>query len=127
MKNILVTYEAASRQAINLQKSELFCCRNTLNDLKNPIATTLVVRQVLRTDKYLGLPSMVGRSKHATFKFITDRIWSKISSWSSRCLSQAGHEIIIKSVLQFIPSYVMSVFLLSGSLINEIEKMLNSF
>jgi hypothetical protein len=51
----------------------------------------------------------------------------KISSWSSRCLSQAGREVLIKSVLQSIPSYVMSVFLLPGSLINDIEKMLNSF
>ena len=127
MKNILATYEAASGQAINLQKSELFCSRNTPDNLKNLIATTLGVRQVLGTGKYLGLPSMIERSKHETFKFIKDRIWSKINSWSSRCLSQAGREILIKSVLQSIPSYVMSVFLLPRSLIDEIEKMLNSF
>jgi len=52
----------------------------------------------------------------------------KINSWSSRCFSQAGREVLIKSFLQSIPSYLMSVFLLpSGSLINEIKKMLNSF
>jgi len=127
MKNILATYEEALGQAINLQKSELFCSRNTPDELKNLIATTLGVRQVLGTGKYLGLPSMIGRSKHATFKFIKDRILNKINSWSSRCLSQAEREVLIKSVLQSIPSYVMSVSLLPRSLINEIEKMLNSF
>ena len=127
MKNVLTTYEEALGQAINLQKSELFCNRNTPDVLKNLIATTLSVRQVLGTGKYLGLPSMIGRSKHATFKFIKDRIWNEINSWSSRCLSQAGREVLIKSVLQSIPSYVMSIFLFPGSLINEIEKMLNSF
>jgi len=70
---------------------------------------------------------MIGRSKHSTFKFIKDRIWNKINSWSSRCFSQAGREVLFKFVLQSMPSYVMSVFLLSGPLINEIKKMLNSF
>jgi len=65
---------------------------------------------------------MVGRSKTSTFKYIKDRIWNKINSWSSRCLSQAGREILIKSVLQSIPSYLMSMFLLPNSLIKDIEK-----
>lgn len=127
MKNILTTYEAASGQAINLQKSEMYCSRNTHTDCKERIAQVLGVRQVIGTGKYLGLPSMVGRSKKATFKFVKDRIWNRINSWSSRCLSQAGREILIKSVLQSIPSYVMSVFLLPGTFISEIEKMLNTF
>jgi len=80
MKNILATYEEALGQTVNLQKSELFCSRNTPDDLKNLIATTLGVRQVLGTSKYLGLPTMIGRSKHATFKFIKDCIWNKINS-----------------------------------------------
>ena len=40
----MATYEVTSEQAINLQKSELFCSRNTPEDLKNLIATTLGVR-----------------------------------------------------------------------------------
>jgi hypothetical protein len=34
---------------------------------------------------------------------------------------------MIKSVLQAIPSYVMSIFLLPASIINAIETMMNSF
>jgi hypothetical protein len=34
---------------------------------------------------------------------------------------------MIKSVLQTIPTYVMSIFLLPSTLIDDIEKMLNSF
>jgi hypothetical protein len=127
MKGILATYEAASGQAINLQKSEIFCSRNTPTDVKTEIANIMGVRQVLGTGKYLGVPSMVGRSKTSTFKFIKDRIWKKINSWSSRCLSQAGREILIKSVLQSIPSYLMSTFLLPNTLIKDIEKMPNAF
>jgi len=37
-------------------------------------------------------------------------------------LSKAGREVMIKFVLQDIPSYVMSIFLLPKTLIDEIEK-----
>jgi hypothetical protein len=74
LKNILTIYEEASGQSINLQKSEIFYSRNMLDLVKNSIANILGVQQVLGTGKYLGLLSMVGRSRIATFKFIKDRI-----------------------------------------------------
>jgi hypothetical protein len=82
---------------------------------------------VLGTGKYLGLPSMVGRNRKETFCFIKDRILKKINSWSSRCLSQAGREIMIKLVLESISSYFMSINFITSSLCDEIEKRMNSF
>jgi hypothetical protein len=127
MKNILTTYEAASGQTINFQKSEIFCSRNVTQSDRDSIATTLDVQAALGTGKYLGLPSMIGRSKKAIFSFIKDRIWKKINSWSSKCLSKAGREVLIKSVLQSIPTYFMSIFQIPSSLCDEIEKMMNFF
>lgn len=76
---------------------------------------------------YFGLPSMIGRSKKATFSFIEDRIWKKINSWRGRSLSKEGNEVMIKLVLQDIPSYIMSIFVIPYAIVNDIEKMLNSF
>jgi hypothetical protein len=70
---------------------------------------------------------MVGRSKKETFAFIKDRLWKRINSWRSRPLSKAGKEVMIKSVLQAIPEYVMSIYLLPDSLIDDIERMINAF
>jgi len=42
-------------------------------------------------------------------------------------LSKAGREVMIKSVLQAIPYYVMSIFRLPNSLLDEVEKMMNAF
>jgi hypothetical protein len=127
MKSILNMYEAASGQAISLPKSEIYYSRNVDSNIQNVITSTLGVQAVLGTGKYLGLPSMIGRNKQATFSYIKDRVWQKISSWSSKCLSKAGREVMIKSVLQAIPSYVMSIFLLPSNLIDSIEKMINGF
>jgi hypothetical protein len=127
MKNILATYEAASGQSINFQKSEFFCSRNVPNVVQNSVADCLGVHAVLGTGKYLGLPSMIRRRKKDIFNFIKDRVWKKINSWSSKSLSKAGREVLIKSVLQSIPTYFMSIFTIPSSLCDEIEKMMNSF
>lgn len=74
MKNILHTYELASGQAISLPKSEVFFSSVVPTPLKEVITNILGVRAVMGTSKYLGFPSMVGRSKEATFGFIKDHI-----------------------------------------------------
>jgi hypothetical protein len=70
---------------------------------------------------------MIGRKKKDVFAYIKDRIWKRINSWRGRSLSRAGKEVMIKSVLQAIPSYVMSDYLIPKSTIKEIERMMNSF
>jgi len=127
MKRILTTYEEALGQAISLQKSKVYYSRNVHQQVQQRITDILGVQAVLGTGKYLGLPSMVDRSKKATFNFIKDRVWQKINSWSSKYLSKAGREIMIKSILQSIPSYVISIFKLPNTLLDEIEKMMNAF
>jgi len=112
MKNyMLTTYEAASRQAGNLPKFEIHFSIPIDQPTRTSITQILGIRAVLGTSKYLGLPSMIGRSKQGTFGYIKDQIWQRINSWSSTCLSKAGHEIMTNSLLQAIPSYVMSIYI----------------
>ncbi|GAU14651.1 hypothetical protein TSUD_97150 [Trifolium subterraneum] len=127
LMRILHTYETASGQEVNLVKSEVFISRNMSQAAKEDLSRILGVKLVLGMGIYLGLPSMVGRSKKTIFSYIKDRIWRRINSWRGRALSKAGKEIMIKSVLQAIPSYVMSMFILPASLIDDIEKMINAF
>ncbi|MCI08577.1 RNA-directed DNA polymerase (Reverse transcriptase), partial [Trifolium medium] len=123
MMKILKTYEEASGQEINLTKSELFFSRNLSIAAQEDLSKIMGVRHILGTGNYLGLPSMIGRKKKEVFAYIKDRIWKRINSWRGRALSRAGKEVMIKSVLQAIPSYVMSVYLLPESTIKDIERM----
>jgi ribonuclease HI len=70
---------------------------------------------------------MIGRKKKEVFAYIKDRIWKRINSWRGRALSRAGKEVMIKSVLQAIPTYVMSIYLIPDSTIKELERLMNSF
>ncbi|KAK2360556.1 hypothetical protein QL285_085815 [Trifolium repens] len=127
LMEILKTYEVASGQEINLSKSKVFFSQNLSRAGQEELSNIMGVKHVLGTGTYLGLPSMVGRSKKETFAYIKDQIWKRINSWRSRPLSRAGKEVMIKSVIQAIPTYIMNIYLLPDSLINEIERMLNAF
>lgn len=67
-------------------------------------------------DRYLGLPTLIGKSTYNTFRWIKERVWSKISNWNHRFLSQARREILIKAILQALPMFSISVFILPKKL-----------
>lgn len=59
--------------------------------------------------KYLGFEGDWGRSKGGALQWIRERILSKIEGWKEKLLNQAGKEILIKAIIQAIPSYAMSI------------------
>ena len=71
-------------------------------------------------ERYLGLPCFTGRKKKEIFSDISSRIWDKIKGWRDKFLSVGGKEILIKAVVQSIPSYAMNLFQLPKGLLNEI-------
>ncbi|XP_057425948.1 uncharacterized protein LOC130719340 [Lotus japonicus] len=58
---------------------------------------------------YLRIPAEWGRSKNQSLAWIKGKLLNKIQGWKSLLLNQAGKEILIKSVLQAIPTYSMSL------------------
>jgi hypothetical protein len=76
----------------------------------------LDVRNETLNEKYLGMPSDVGHSRGGAFKYIKDRIWSKIQGWLEKLLSAMGKDVLIKSVAQALPIFSMACFLLPRGL-----------
>ena len=107
---ILKLYAKASGQCINMEKSLFYFSSNTSSHKRELIKAMLGVSEMERFEAYLGLPTLVGRSKHHTFSFLKDRVWKKLQGWKGKILSRAGKEILIKAVAQSIPTYIMSVF-----------------
>ena len=57
--------------------------------------------------KYLGLPSLIGRSKKQVFTEIKERVGKKMLGWKEKLLSIGGKEILIKVMVQAMPTYIM--------------------
>lgn len=85
------------------------------------------VGEDLTRGRYLGLPSLVGKSKKSVFRFVKDKVWKKIPSWNAKMLSRAGRAVLIRSVAQTIPTYTMSCFMLPKTFCQDVEQMLNKF
>lgn len=124
LQNILGLYENCSGQTINKDKSSVMFSRNTNERDKSEVLSILNITTEARTEKYLGLPIYMGRSKSKTFAYLKDRVWKRIQGWKEKLLSKAGKEILIKAVAQAIPSYAMSCFDLTKTLCDEIGAMI---
>ncbi|XP_057418946.1 uncharacterized protein LOC130713173 [Lotus japonicus] len=127
IKNILGAFERAYGQRINFDKSMLSVSRNVHDNRFNEIKQLLQVKAVGSYDRYLGLPTIVGKSKTQIFNFVKERVWKKLKGWKEKFLSRAGREVLIKSVVQAIPSYVMSCFILPDGLCADIDHMISRF
>jgi hypothetical protein len=82
---------------------------------------------VQRFERYLGLPALVGRSRVPSFNYIKGRIWAKLNGWKEKFLTHPEKEILLKAIIQAIPTYTMSVFRLPKALTKEINAMMGKF
>ena len=124
LTKILERYERASGQKLNKDKTSLFFSHNTSSEKREEISQLLGLKAMEKYEKYLGLPTLVGRLRLKAFKGIKDKVWAQLNDWKVHFLSQAGKEILIKAVIQAIPTYCMSVFLLPLSLCKELNSLM---
>ena len=73
------------------------------------------------------VPVVVGKNKRASLNYIKEWVWNKIQGWKKKLLSQAGKEILLKSVVQAISTFAMSYFKLPVGLCRDIEMMIRKF
>lgn len=112
IKDILCNYGEASGQRINFDKSGIAFSSN-LNDVEKQLVCDYMDIPLMKLDsKYLGLPSFGGKSKAKAYSYLVEKSLSKMQGWKIKHMLQGGKEIMLKSVVQAIPCYAMSCFLL---------------
>ena len=120
-------YELALGQKINPKKTTIFFGKSVSVSSKSAIKNFLGVLEIKEYEKYLGLPAVVGKNKMANFNYIKERVWGKLQGWKEKLLSQAGREVLLKAVVQAIPTFPMSCFKLPIGLCHDIEAMIRKF
>ncbi|GAA0144405.1 hypothetical protein LIER_04862 [Lithospermum erythrorhizon] len=106
--DILRDYEEASGQKINFGKCSVSFEKRTSLEVLHRVGALLHINEVPNQGKYLGLPSHIGKSKKEVFGFIHGRVDDKIKGWKGKLLSQAGREVMLKSITSSIQNYVMN-------------------
>jgi hypothetical protein len=110
LKEVLLAYESASGQKVNLQKSAVYFGDGCGTSLKEGLKGAVGIEAEALNERYLGLPTVVGRSKEGCFKYVTESSGAKVGGWKGQGLSKKGKEILVKSVLQATPTYPMNCF-----------------
>ena len=124
---LLADYESLLGQKINKDKTAIYFSKSTTDEAKTSIKNLFQIQEVKSYEKYLGLPSFVCRGKNASFNYIKGRVCRKLQGWEGKLLSQAGREVLIKSMIQVIPTYAMGCFKLPLGLCDYIEAMIKKF
>jgi hypothetical protein len=127
IEDALHAYCMASGQRINRDKSSVYFSKGCPNNVRLKVMDILEVSNESLNDKYLGMPSDVGRSRNGSFKFLKDRLWKRVQGWLEQLLSAGGKEILIKSVAQAVATYSMSCFRLPRGLCIHLNSLMRNF
>ncbi|KAA3486893.1 reverse transcriptase [Gossypium australe] len=100
--NSMLFEEASIEGANNMKK--------VIKESKGTGGGILGVRISNNPEKYLGLPTMIGRRKKHSFVDIKERFVKALQNWSLRLLSARGKKVFLKAILQAIPIYAMQCF-----------------
>ncbi|KAA3468912.1 reverse transcriptase [Gossypium australe] len=114
LKNRLEIYVYSLGQLINFDKSSKFFSSNASEENREKVCQILGV-------PWTPFNCEAKKKKKKAFKEIKEKLVKRVSSWSSKMLYFGGREVLIKAVLQAIPIYVMSCFLLPNSFCKELE------
>lgn len=100
LKALFDCYATASGQFCNYEKSSMFISGQVQSTQVAAIQSIFQLNVVSKHEKYLGLPSIVGRKRVNFFNDIKLRVLSKISNWRGKFFSSGGKKTLIKAVAQ---------------------------
>ncbi|CAL9021650.1 unnamed protein product [Prunus brigantina] len=92
-----------------------------------PWPKLLGCERVDKHDKYLGIPTFIGRSRKIYFAPLKERVWKKVQGWREKLLGFAGKEVLLKVVAQAVPIYQMSCFQIPRSLCDDIQQVMAKY
>lgn len=69
----------------------------------------------------------MGRIRVRSFNILLDRVRSRLSNWKTKLLSHDGKDILLKFVIQVIPTYCMGIFKIPRAILQEINLLMQGF
>ena len=127
LNKILIFYGKATGQTINLQKSSIFFGERIMDEERLKIQQILGIWNEGGASKYLGLPECFSGSKVELFSFLKECTEGRVEGWYMRKLSQSGKEVLLKSVITFLPVFAMSCFRLPKTVLRSINNIIANY
>jgi hypothetical protein len=127
LKELFNLYAIESGQVINNSKSTFFFSGSITQGRLNLIVQLFNFNLGSLPFNYLGIPIFKGKPKSSFLQPIADRIKLKLSAWKASLLSIAGRVQLVRSVIQSMLTYSISVYSWPISLLKDLEKCIRNF
>ncbi|XP_026455364.1 uncharacterized protein LOC113356439 [Papaver somniferum] len=112
---------------LNFDKSCVYFSHNLSPDYCDFLAGALQMSIVTDSEKYLGAPLLLGHSKLKSFDPIMQSFEARLKNYVSITLNQSGRSILIKSVLNSLPTYQMACFKIPTTLLSKLDSLQLNF
>ncbi|KAJ0788215.1 putative RNA-directed DNA polymerase [Helianthus annuus] len=123
---ILRGFYLCSGLKINLAKSSFFGIGVPASDVE-----VLAAAVGCKVDKipfvYLGIPVGANMNRVASWRPVFEVVEKRLSLWKAKVLSIGGRVTLIKSVLECIPNYFLSLYRAPVGVISKLETMFRKF
>lgn len=127
IKRALQTFEKASGQKLSSEKCFILFCNQCPIEAQVEIKNTLGIQKSTFEDKYLGFPTPEGGMKRDKFQPINEKLSKRLGGWNENHMAMGSKEILIKSVVQALPTFLMSIFILPVGFHEDYMKTIRNF
>eukprot|EP00253_Pinus_taeda_P006633 PITA_06633 len=126
LKRVLDLFAEASGMEINKDKSCTFIF-NTVETVKRHLTRLLGFKQGDLPAKYLGNILDYSSKRLKNWQGILDKLKNRMANWNFRTLNIVGRIVLVKSVLQAIPIYPLSIMAVPQGVCIKIREVLRKF
>lgn len=95
-----------SGQNVNLSKFKILLSNSLSDSFCQSVCLELGV-SIMGNSLYLGIPLPLGKWKMKVFWYLIHRMHKKTNGWGDRLLYKARKLVIIQSILQSLPTYIL--------------------
>ena len=74
----------------------------------------------------MGLPTPSGRLKKEIFQSLKERFGKRLIDYSEKSLSSGAKKVLIKTVAQALPTYIMSVFRIPEGICDDLTSLVRN-
>ena len=126
MKLLLTVFEQLSGLKINFHKSEIFCYGKA-KEFEDEYIELFGCNTGEYPFRYLGIPMHHRKLQNIDWRRIEERFEKKLSCWKAKHLSYGGRLILINSVLNSLPMFMMSFFEIPKEVLKKLDQYRSRF
>jgi hypothetical protein len=125
IRKVLSCFEAVTGLKVNLSKREMVPVGvlDSMTSLANILCCHVGALPML----YLGMPLGTPYKSSSVWHSVLEKIERRLASWQTLYLSKGGCLTLLKSTLSSLPTYFLSLFTISVSVAQSIEKLQRNF